>query len=408
MFHSTTNYDYSITMHHSPTNFTDLDHHKSAFRRVPPLAMLSPPELLHDSEEDDEDTIPTPRLFRPISTRPTKYDQTGRLCIYRPKATPYRSPSIIDDALQQTAVDQSVVFQLNVQRYPTNTPKEHAISCTPTVICGESLLTALRKRVAAARHNNRNRMTPGRPKHAATRIRIPKTRNLDVISASSSSLSSVSDSGSEAREPSPEPEPHHTPQVRRRPWLDDDNDGSVVSSTSHHSSASNQSFETQASQDIQKPRNRKKPVSPRPTHPTSGRPSRVKGPCQACQETSDGCMRKAFDWPFPATSVFNDKGRPFVYLCNKCGLRYNKSGGSVCRCCRWVFCKEEKRKAMQHIDQMRKSRPDGRVDPDEDIEHFVCTPKYWTCGQPWKVGWVLNNLVEDDCDEGSLGPGSSL
>ncbi|KAG0181904.1 hypothetical protein DFQ28_008296 [Apophysomyces sp. BC1034] len=131
---------------------------------------------------------------------------------------------------------------------------------------------------------------------------------------------------------------------------------------------------------------------------SAGRPSRVKGPCQACQETSDGCMRKAFNWPFPSSSIFNDKGKPFVYLCNKCGLRYNKSGGSVCRHCRWVFCKEEKRKAMQHIDQMRRSRPDGRIDPNEQIENFVCTPKYWTCGRPWKVGWVLNgdDLPEDD------------
>jgi hypothetical protein len=53
----------------------------------------------------------------------------------------------------------------------------------------------------------------------------------------------------------------------------------------------------------------------------SGRPSRKKGPCQACQEASDGCMRKAFNWPFPTSQIFNDKGRPFVYLCNKCGLR---------------------------------------------------------------------------------------
>src|SRR5205085_2410484 len=54
---------------------------------------------------------------------------------------------------------------------------------------------------------------------------------------------------------------------------------------------------------------------------SSGRPSRVKGPCQSCQEASDGCMRKAFHWPFPSSQIFNDKGKPFVYLCNKCGLR---------------------------------------------------------------------------------------
>lgn len=76
--------------------------------------------------------------------------------------------------------------------------------------------------------------------------------------------------------------------------------------------------------------------------------------------------------------------------------RYNKSGGCVCRHCRWVLCKEEKRKAMQLIDQMRRSRPDGRVDPEEDIENFACSPKYWSCGRPWKVGWVLNSQHDDD------------
>lgn len=52
-----------------------------------------------------------------------------------------------------------------------------------------------------------------------------------------------------------------------------------------------------------------------------GRPTRVKGPCQACHEASDNCMRKAFDWPFSTCQVFYDKKRPYVYLCNKCGLR---------------------------------------------------------------------------------------
>ncbi|KAI7867141.1 hypothetical protein BDF14DRAFT_1743220 [Spinellus fusiger] len=126
--------------------------------------------------------------------------------------------------------------------------------------------------------------------------------------------------------------------------------------------------------------------------------ARIKGPCQACNEVSDSCMRKAFNWPFPTTAVFLDKGRPFVYLCNKCGLRYNKSNGCICHHCRWVFCKEEKRKAAKFIENMRKSRPDGYVGPDEDIEGFVCIPKYWSCGKPWKVGWVLNDL-EDQSEE---------
>ncbi|KAI8997806.1 hypothetical protein BDB01DRAFT_713969 [Pilobolus umbonatus] len=128
----------------------------------------------------------------------------------------------------------------------------------------------------------------------------------------------------------------------------------------------------------------------------SGRPARVKGPCQACNEASDGCMRKAFNWPFPANQVFKDKGKPFVYLCNKCGLRYNKSGGCVCHHCRWVLCKDEKRKALQLIEAMRRNRPDRYVDPNEEIASLLCNPKYWTCNKPWKVGWVLNRLDEDE------------
>lgn len=45
---------------------------------------------------------------------------------------------------------------------------------------------------------------------------------------------------------------------------------------------------------------------------------------------------------------------------------------------------------------MRHRRPGGHVDLDEDIENFVCSPKYWPCGKPWKVGWVLNNLEDED------------
>ncbi|KAI8365282.1 uncharacterized protein BYT42DRAFT_596063 [Radiomyces spectabilis] len=210
-----------------------------------------------------------------------------------------------------SAVDKSVVFQLNVNVHPSyNVTSETYPDTTSEVICGESLLSALRKRVAAARQQSNEEMAE-KPRKKSTTGRRSTTGG----------------------------------------------------------------------------------------HASSGRPSRVKGPCQACQETSDGCMRKAFNWPFPTSTIFNDKGKPFVYLCNKCGLRYNKSGGSVCRHCRWVFCKEEKRKAMQHIEQMRRSRPDGKVDPNEDIENFVCTPKYWTCGRPWKVGWVLNHHGEDDEDD---------
>ncbi|ORX55097.1 hypothetical protein DM01DRAFT_1383033 [Hesseltinella vesiculosa] len=127
---------------------------------------------------------------------------------------------------------------------------------------------------------------------------------------------------------------------------------------------------------------------------TSSRSLRSKGPCQACQESSEACMRKAFHWPFASDDIFYDKGRPFVYLCNKCGLRYNKSGGCVCRHCRWVLCKEEKRKALQFIAEMRMSRPNGYIDLDEEIPAFACTPKYWHCGHPWKVNWIVSSQEE--------------
>jgi hypothetical protein len=51
---------------------------------------------------------------------------------------------------------------------------------------------------------------------------------------------------------------------------------------------------------------------------------------------------------------------------------------------------------MQLIELMRRSRPDGKVDPEEDIENFVCAPKYWSCGRPWKVGWVLHSQHDED------------
>ncbi|KAI7854979.1 hypothetical protein BDC45DRAFT_440074 [Circinella umbellata] len=214
-------------------------------------------------------------------------------------------------------------------------------------------------------------------------------------------------------------EQHIRPIRHHRPWLEDEDDAEEKAVQEQHQKQEQEIPDAKPVQ--QKPRKRSKhETSPATStksssaqhqqhHTSSGRPSRVKGPCQACQESSDGCMRKAFNWPFSTSSIYNDKGKNFVYLCNKCGL----SGGCVCRHCRWVFCKEEKRKAMQHIEQMIRSRPDGKVDPDEDIENFVCTPKYWTCGRPWKVGWVLQNIVStnslvDDEDDDIHDPSGSF
>jgi hypothetical protein len=84
-------------------------------------------------------------------------------------------------------------------------------------------------------------------------------------------------------------------------------------------------------------------------------------------------------------------------------FRYNKSGGCVCRHCRWVLCKEEKRKAVELIDSMRLFKPNRKISLDDDIENFVCNPKYWPCGHAWKVGWVLSSQddEEDEDDDSS-------
>ncbi|KAI8064262.1 uncharacterized protein B0P05DRAFT_554750 [Gilbertella persicaria] len=319
----------------------------SAFRRVSPTTMPSPPELLIDTSEDEEDSmiISPPTLFNTSSLR-------------KRKLVPHRSPSTMDR--------KSIVFQLDD-------------GCTPKILGGggqPGILWSLRQRVSMARHQRRkNRLSAPRPERRARpmQIEIPRPQWFRD--------NTIYDDLVLPR--------HHDWQSKNSNVVDVEPTAVPVLST------------IIAEQPWDKPVN-KKPHTPRrknSQHASSGRPSRVKGPCQACHETSDGCMRKAFNWPFPTSTIFNDKGKPFVYLCNKCGLRYNKSGGCVCRHCRWVLCKEEKRKAMQLIDQMRRSRPDGRIDPDENIENFVCTPKYWNCGCPWKVGWVLHSQHDAEDEE---------
>ncbi|KAL7323807.1 hypothetical protein PS15p_210409 [Mucor circinelloides] len=401
----------------------------------------SPPDLLHDSEEDDEDSLSTPSLslspkqgFLSSSTRDHKNRSYSHGDVVRPflafhhrrKSVPHRSPSVVGDALQASLMDKSVVFQLNVQqphtpdsssKSPSTTEPEAThhdesgytanqscpdcgdacdIKCTSKVICGQSLLSALRRRVAYARSLKQEDELPAKHPRMSRRKR---TRTASIIEIPRSayrrtSTSSDQSAGSPTEQPSamftlnrPSNQqiyPQHQQQHQAPYPHPNEEDGDYDDGDQHQVKR------------VKKSNNAPRRQSSTAHGQSSGRPSRVKGPCQACQEASDGCMRKAFNWPFPASQIFNDKGKPFVYLCNKCGLRYNKSGGCVCRNCRWVFCKEEKRKALQHIDAMRRKRPDGEVDPNEDIENFVCSPKYWTCGKPWKVGWVLENLEEDD------------
>ncbi|ORX61979.1 hypothetical protein DM01DRAFT_1331452 [Hesseltinella vesiculosa] len=371
------------------------DHPSTAFQRI-----SSPPDLLHDSEEDDGDSL---------STSPPLQQHDLDLALPHPrrKSVPHKSPSVIQDAFQASAIDKSVVFQWEPSvftdpPYPIH-PAHHLLSpdahqehhhhhaamdqdlpqlppLKSKVICGESLLSALRHRVAKARQpelpiKKRHIHTPRR-QLTATCISLPPLHQSHPQRITKKTLPIPVASLKKA--PSPTPSPALSP-VTQDPLPP------VFSPPKQRGRKPNP------------PSNGSAPVR----HGSSGRPCRIKGPCQACQETSDGCMRKAFDWPFTTNEEYNDKGKPFVYLCNKCGLRYNKSGGCVCRHCRWVFCKEEKRKAMQYIEEMRKNRPDGHVDMDEDIEGFVCTPKYWSCGRPWKVGWVLNNQHQDHDDDNS-------
>ncbi|KAI7875481.1 hypothetical protein K492DRAFT_240256 [Lichtheimia hyalospora FSU 10163] len=423
--------DHHQHQHHHPIyTSNDTTKPRSAFHRHQPTSMPSPPELMHDSEEDEEESTGSPIMTAmqlDVAQPNISYPHHSIR-----KSTPHRSPAAVKDAIQASAVDKSVVFQLDVRSHPffpasaTSSARMSAspsstydqepmcpeckltnccgMACTSRVICGESLLTALRKRVAQARSEQQprrrqrlaiqSRSSFKRTSATATR----KSTHIDIprVAATSRqhyhSSEEEDDADDDYTEVSAEDEQEkRLREIRRRPWIDDGDQTTPSPQLTSPPTPQQPSVQQNKNDSQEQPALRKR-------SPPAGRPSRVKGPCQACQESSDGCMRKAFNWPFPTSSVYNDKGRKFVYLCNKCGLRYNKSGGCVCRNCRWVFCKEEKRKAMQHIEQMIRSRPDGHVDPDEDIEGFVCTPKYWTCGRPWKVGWVLQNNAEEDED----------
>ncbi|CEP16868.1 hypothetical protein [Parasitella parasitica] len=365
----------------------------SAFRRVSPISMPSPPELLIDSSEDEDDFILPPTYINAASSTASSLSSASSSynVHHKRKSVPHRSPSNIVD-------HKSVIFQISN-------------NCTPKILGGgdHGVLWSLRQRVSMARHSQRssskNRLSAPHPHRRVRpmRIQIPRpqwsrdnTFYDDLVSPinndwqSKKSLQPIVIVPTSNVEPTP-----ITLGTGATSWQSNTKKSyspPTAAATAEHKNSTN----PQASASTSSTTTPRRKSS---HHTTSGRPSRVKGPCQACNETSDGCMRKAFNWPFPTNTVFNDKGKPFVYLCNKCGLRYNKSGGCVCRHCRWVLCKEEKRKAMQLIDQMRRSRPDGKVDPEEDIENFACTPKYWNCSRPWKVGWVLHSQHDGDEDD---------
>lgn len=248
-----------------------------------------PPDLLHDSDEDDEDSLSTPSLL--LSPKQS-YQPVSKPHSNRRKSVPHRSPSAVQDAIQASLFDKSVVFQLDPY-YDFNSD----IQCASKIICGQSLLSALRKKVVRARSLQQPPRISARRKRTVSMIEIPRS-NVRRASVSSTTTSH------EDQQQLPPPR-ELTPQWtngQTYPYypMEIEEDPMKRAKKSNTTTRRRQSSHGST---------------------TSGRPSRVKGPCQACQEASDGCMRKAFDWPFPSSQTFNDKGKPFVYLCNKCGLR---------------------------------------------------------------------------------------
>ena len=252
-------YDCQLQQRSLKRLFDSIDDHHDTDRPA------SPPDLLH--EEVDLDFLSTP----PLTLSPKRQCQDDSFK-QRTKSVPRKSPSAV-----LSIMDKSVVYQLNVAR-PFNCA--NIFKTTPKIICGQSLLATLRKRVAHARQLVGHSMMKNKRRSMSRTIILPKRhlRNYSDVSDDSSVANDVQTSVSQQQ--------HHS---------DEENDPTSVKI-------------------IKKPTNRS-------SSSIHGRPSRVKGPCQACNETSDACMRKAFHWPLSSNQMYNDKDKPFVYLCNKCGLR---------------------------------------------------------------------------------------
>jgi hypothetical protein len=249
----------------------------------------SPPELLHDSEEDDGDSLSSAQHDFFPHHHHTDHNNSSSSSNnnnerQRRKSIPHRSPSMIPEVYlpnNQGTLGTSFVFQWDSSKV------NHS---------GGSLLSALRYKVALARqqqHSIKKKRAIHRPRRQLTATCIALPTHHDHQYSITQRRVSVPKAVVPSSIPSLSPPPRSPPAMPSPPRA-----------IATHSD--NKTSQTTAT-----------PVR----HTSSGRPSRVKGPCQACNETSDGCMRKAFDWPFPASQIFNDKGRPFVYLCNKCGLR---------------------------------------------------------------------------------------
>jgi hypothetical protein len=316
----------------------DLINHSVTRSDTVPSQPPSPPDLLHDSEEDDEDTLSTPSLsLSPKQGFLSKdHDLISRSSHHhRIKSVPYKSPS-----LDQQLVDKSVVFQLGIHANKTLTSHHDEFAanpscpdcdwkCTSKIIYGQSLLSNLRKRVTRARSLQPPvtvaRLSRRKHTRTASIIEIPRPnyrRHYNSLPDNNSNCVDDDDDDDESVR-SNSNKHHHEESVATtnvpgsHPWSDHQpyNKQEFI-----HRQQTNQDHDQHQVKRVKKSSNTPRRRSS--THgSSSGRPSRVKGPCQACQEPSDGCMRKAFNWPFPSNQIFNDKGKSFVYLCNKCGLR---------------------------------------------------------------------------------------
>lgn len=280
----------------------------------------SPPDLLQDHyyEEEIEDMLYTPSPKEPfLITREDQKrqhaDKSSNSSLIQPiysvshnnnrskrrKSTPHKSPSIINND------DKHSVFQLDHMPINESKCEEDSYDLRSRIICGQSLLSKLRKRVDDGRRIT-NHQQISENKHI-------KKEPVNVIIHLLPRYHSHSDSESSdnvEKDSSPAPLIYHDQQQEYKQQPTNNNTcyqqpSNHVYKTDNHNTLTKQTKKANTSNN----------------NNISGRPPKLKGPCQSCKEESDKCMRKAYDWPITTSQTFYDKGKPFVYLCNKCGLR---------------------------------------------------------------------------------------
>jgi hypothetical protein len=243
---------------------------------------LSLPSKLRFKHQDTVSAIMSSHTDMPLKSAVAMANGLGRYG--RKTAVPRKSPTDVTNG--------DLVFQLDM--VPDTTPQ--GVRCRTKVISGESLLMALKRRVTAARQiNHSSKRMHQSQQIPATRIWLPKTASPIIHKKYPARRLEYSVTQPHRRQPSQESMNLEVYDEER-----DDRSSSEKSDSG--------------------PRERQ-PTGQFKPHAASPKSAKPKGPCQACQEHSEGCMRKAFDWPLTDGKVYYDKGRAFVYLCNKCGLR---------------------------------------------------------------------------------------